>query len=106
MSEATITTSFDPEAGAFSLWLAPRGAGSPRTEEVVLGVMLDFDAADALLGIEVLSVQARGMPVASLPVPVRPAADELLAGCRFLVARRKIGIGEKIRDRDLDADFG
>jgi uncharacterized protein YuzE len=69
-----ITTSYDLDADAFSLWLAPPGAVSARTEEVAPGVMLDFDEAGELLGIEILSVRARGMSVASLPVPVRPAA--------------------------------
>lgn len=70
-----ISTSYDPEADAFSLWLAPPGAVSVRTDEVTPGVMLDFDEAGQLLGIEVLRVQARGKAIASLPIPVRPAAE-------------------------------
>jgi len=68
-----IQTSYDPEADAFSVWLAPPGAVSARTEEVAPGVMLDFDAAGELLGIEVLSVRQRGLALAALPV--RSAAE-------------------------------
>ncbi len=63
-----IRTSYDPEADAFSLWLAPPGTVSARTEEVAPGVMLDFDEPGALFGVEVLSVRARGKSLASLPV--------------------------------------
>lgn len=70
-----ITTSYDPEADAFSLWLAPPGTVSARTEEVAPGVMLDFDESGQLLGIEVLQVRARGQAVSALPAAVRPAAE-------------------------------
>jgi uncharacterized protein YuzE len=70
-----ITTSYDPEADAFSLWLAPPGTVSARTEEVAPGVLLDFDEAGQLLGIEVLSLTARGVALATPPVLVRPAAE-------------------------------
>jgi uncharacterized protein YuzE len=70
-----ISTSYDPDADALSVWLAPPGRVSARTEEVAPGVLLDFDEAGELLGIEVLRVRARGTALATLPVPLRPAAE-------------------------------
>ena len=56
-------TSYDPEADALFLWFAPPphpgGTRPAGTEEVAPGVMLDFDAAGTVIGIEVLDVRAR-----------------------------------------------
>jgi len=52
-----ITTTYDPEADALYVRLAPRDAQDTR--EIAPGVMLDFDARGQVIGIEVLSVRAR-----------------------------------------------
>ena len=52
-------TSYDPEGDALFLWFAPPGTRPAGTEEVAPGVMLDFDAAGTVIGIEVLDVRAR-----------------------------------------------
>jgi uncharacterized protein YuzE len=54
-----IKTSYDPEADAMFIWLAEEGAKSTETREVAPGVMLDYDAAGRLIGIEVLDVRGR-----------------------------------------------
>jgi uncharacterized protein YuzE len=54
-----IKTSCDPEADAMFIWLAPETAKPADTREVAPGVMLDFDAAGRLIGIEVLDVRSR-----------------------------------------------
>ncbi len=54
-----IRTSYDPEADAMFIWLAPEAAKSAETREIASGVMLDFDAAGRLIGIEVLDVRSR-----------------------------------------------
>jgi uncharacterized protein YuzE len=54
-----IKTSYDPEADAMFIWLAPEDAKSAETREVSPGVMLDYDAAGRLIGIEVLDVRSR-----------------------------------------------
>jgi uncharacterized protein YuzE len=50
---------YDPAADAMYLYLTERvaeGASATRTEEVAPGVMLDFDGAGRVIGIEMLSV--------------------------------------------------
>ena len=54
-----MRTSYDPEADAFMVRFAPKGAPIDRTEEVAPGVMLDFDPEGQVIGIEVLSVSRR-----------------------------------------------
>lgn len=54
-----IRTSYDPEADAMFIRFAAEGVVSNRTEEVSPGVMLDFDEAGNLIGIEVLDVRER-----------------------------------------------
>ncbi len=63
-----IKTSYDPEADAMFIWLAPEGAQSVDTREVAPGVMLDFDGAGRLIGIEVLDVRSRVASHAESPV--------------------------------------
>jgi len=41
------------------IWVGPEGAKSAETCEVSPGVMLDYDANGALIGIEVLDVRER-----------------------------------------------
>jgi len=41
------------------IWLGPEDAKSVETREVSPGVMLDYDAAGRLIGIEVLDLRAR-----------------------------------------------
>jgi uncharacterized protein YuzE len=41
------------------IWLAPEDAKSAETREVAPGVILDFDAAGRLIGIEVMDVRSR-----------------------------------------------
>jgi uncharacterized protein YuzE len=54
-----IKTSYDPEADAMFIWLAPESAKSAETREVAPGVVLDFDAVGRLIGIEVMDVRSR-----------------------------------------------
>ncbi len=54
-----IKTRYDPTADALFIWLAPEGSKSAETQEVSPGIMLDYDAAGRLIGIEVLDVQSR-----------------------------------------------
>lgn len=54
-----IITTYDPEADALSVQLAPSGTEISATEEVAPGVILDFDADGRLVAIEILSVRKR-----------------------------------------------
>ncbi len=66
-----IKTSYDPAADAMFIWLAPENAVSVETREVSPGIMLDYDAAGHVIGIEVLDVAER---VGASP-PARIAAE-------------------------------
>lgn len=68
---------YDPEADAFPVHFAPKGAYL-ESEEVAPGIVLDFDATGQVVGIEVLGVHKRMASVASgeVPLPVeKPAAE-------------------------------
>ena len=54
-----MRTSYDPEADAFYARFAPDRAAISETREVAPGVMLDLDANDNMVGIDVLSVSVR-----------------------------------------------
>ena len=54
-----IRTSYDPEADAMFVWFAPEGTKSARTTEVAPGIVLDYDAAKIVIGIEVFDVRER-----------------------------------------------
>ncbi|HZH46269.1 MAG TPA: DUF2283 domain-containing protein [Roseococcus sp.] len=54
-----IPTSYDPEADAFYVRIAPKGTPVAETREVQPGVLLDLDAAGQVIGIEVLDVRRR-----------------------------------------------
>jgi len=54
-----VCTTFDPEADALYVYIAPKGTAVAETREVEPGVMMDFDAAGRLIGIEVLDVRRR-----------------------------------------------
>jgi len=60
-----ITTSYDPEADALYVRLAPKGTEIKETREVDPGVMLDFSPDGQLVGIEVLAVRSRSAGVGS-----------------------------------------
>jgi uncharacterized protein YuzE len=47
---------YDPKADAFYLRIAPEGVIIEGTQEVAPNVMVDFDAAGEVVGIEVLDV--------------------------------------------------
>lgn len=51
--------SYSPEADAMFVRFASEGAKSVNTAEVAPGIVLDFDAAGNVIGIEVLSVWER-----------------------------------------------
>lgn len=68
-----IRTTYDPDADAMFLWFAPAEAKSAETREVAPGVMLDFDAAGHLIGIEVLHLRVR---MAEAAAAARPDAAE------------------------------
>jgi len=53
-----ITTTYDREADALYIRLAPKGTAIEETREVAENVHLDFDATGRLVGIEVLKVEA------------------------------------------------
>jgi uncharacterized protein YuzE len=63
-----ISTTYDPEADALYVRIAPKGTEVGETREVEPGVMPDVDRAGTVIGIEVLSVRARSAG------PVTPAA--------------------------------
>jgi len=54
-----IKTSYDPASDAMFIWLASEDAVSVETREVSPGVLLDYDAAGQVIGIEVLDVRGR-----------------------------------------------
>ncbi len=54
-----MRTSYDPEADAMFVWFVPEGTKSSDTREVSPGIMLDYDAAGNVIGIEVLDVRDR-----------------------------------------------
>lgn len=64
-----ISTTYDPQADALYVRMAPKGTAVAETREVQPGVMMDFDAEGRLIGIEVLDVERRqrekGMPTAA-----------------------------------------
>jgi uncharacterized protein YuzE len=54
-----MRTSYDPDADAMFVWFAPEGTKSASTTEVAPGILLDYDAAGNVIGIEVLDVRQR-----------------------------------------------
>jgi uncharacterized protein YuzE len=54
-----IRTSYDLDADAMFVWFAPEGTKSVTTQEVAPGILLDFDAAGNVIGIEILDVRER-----------------------------------------------
>jgi uncharacterized protein YuzE len=58
-----MRTSYDPEADAMFVWFAREGTKSVATTEVAPGIMLDYDAAGNVIGIEVLDVRERVVEV-------------------------------------------
>ena len=63
---------YDPEADAFAVHFAPKGA-YVKSEEVAPGVILDFDANGQVIGVEVISVRQR---MAAPVVAHAPEAQE------------------------------
>jgi uncharacterized protein YuzE len=61
-----IGTSYDPEADGMFVWFGPQSVKSVEPEEVLPGIMLDYDADGRVIGIEVLDVRER--------IPQRSAA--------------------------------
>jgi uncharacterized protein YuzE len=54
-----ISTTYDPEADALYVRIAPKGTAVAETKETEPGIMFDLDANGAVIGIEVLDVRAR-----------------------------------------------
>jgi uncharacterized protein YuzE len=54
-----ISATYGPDADALYVRIAPKGTAVAETREVEPGVMMDFDAAGRLIGIEVLDVRRR-----------------------------------------------
>ena len=69
-----IKTSYDPEADAMFVWLAPEPIRSAETREVAPGIMLDFDAEGRVIGIEILDVRERVAGFFPIPQPDPTAA--------------------------------
>lgn len=55
MSKPTAT--YDDEADAIAVWFAPDGVRSVESEEVAPGVVLDYDEAGRVIGVELLNVR-------------------------------------------------
>jgi uncharacterized protein YuzE len=70
-----IKTSYDPEADAMFVWLAPERIKSVETQEVAPGIMLDFDAEGRVIGIEVLDVRGRVSRFSQVPGAGSAAAE-------------------------------
>ncbi len=66
-----ISTSYDPDADAMYLRIAPKGTKVAQTRELEPGIMLDLDAEGRVIGIEVLDVRRRS---AEPQGEARPAA--------------------------------
>jgi uncharacterized protein YuzE len=68
---------YDPEADAFAVHFAPKGA-YVGSEEVAPGVTLDFDADGQVIGIEVLGVRKRmaAPTMVDAPLSVEKSAAE------------------------------
>ena len=72
---------YDPEADTLCVYVVERPPGEPavaRTEEIEPNLMLDYDIAGSVIGIEVLGLRAwaaddAGPPI-TLNVLARPAA--------------------------------
>lgn len=69
----SATTTYDPEADAAYLRLAPEDIAIAETREVAPGVILDLDVAGKLVGIEVLNVRMR-VADGGAALATRPAA--------------------------------
>jgi uncharacterized protein YuzE len=63
-----ISTTYDPDADAMYVRIAPKGTAVAETREAEPGIMFDVDANGVVIGIEVLGVRARAAG------PVSPAA--------------------------------
>jgi len=74
MSKAKTT--YDPEADAISIRLAPIGATYAESEEVAPGVVLDYDAAGRVIGVELLYVRELLAAGVALPVGEEATAAE------------------------------
>ncbi len=72
-----ISTSYDPEADALTVWFGAPGAKSAQTEEVAPGVMLDFDEKGEVIGVEVLDIRRRSRQARTAGVTdaIQPAAE-------------------------------
>lgn len=66
-----MSTTYDPEADALYVRIAPKGTTIAETRELEPGVMLDLDPEGRIVGIEILSVRSR---VAGTPKPAKTAA--------------------------------
>ncbi|MBY0330124.1 MAG: DUF2283 domain-containing protein [Acetobacteraceae bacterium] len=67
------TTTYDQEADAAYVRLAPEGIVVATTREVAPGIILDLDAGGRLVGIEVLNVRSR-VADGGASLAARPAA--------------------------------
>lgn len=54
-----ITTTYDPQADAMYIYLAPKGAKVVETREVEPGIHADVGEDGKIVGIEVLDVSTR-----------------------------------------------
>ena len=69
----SAATTYDPEADAAYVRLAPEEIAVAETREVAPGIILDLDMAGRLVGIEVLNVRAR-VADGGAALAARPAA--------------------------------
>ncbi len=66
MTRSTIPTNYDADADEVYLRIMPAGTNVSVTRELEPGLMLDFDEAGRIIGIEVLYVSTRSsLPAAA-----------------------------------------
>ena len=54
-----ISTTYDPEGDVLYVRIAPQGTVTAGTQEIEPDVLLDFDGAGHVIGIEILNVRFR-----------------------------------------------
>jgi uncharacterized protein YuzE len=64
-----LDVQFDPEADAAYIQIA-EGQGRRRGSEVGPGVIVDFDEAGEVVGVEVLGIRRRGITIGQVQVAV------------------------------------
>ena len=69
------SATYDPEADAIAVRFAPEGARCCESEEVVPGVVLDYDTNGRVIGVELLYVRDLLASGRAGAVSAKPAAE-------------------------------